>query len=160
VFLYNKEYFDFRSQVRSKKIYQYDIEGNFIKEWKSLLDAANFYNVESGNIAYSASGKRKMCGGYQWRYWKKETICKYVKDIHRKPVYKYTLSGEYLCDYTAVSLVENIKPKLISKCCNGLLKSVYGFRYSFDKLDKLDPIRRKQNKNKGIKKIKDIVQSL
>lgn len=33
------------NNVRSKKVFQYDLQNNLIKEWDSMTDVANFYNV-------------------------------------------------------------------------------------------------------------------
>lgn len=54
----------------SKKIKQYDIEGNFIKEWNSSHEAAKELNLSQGNIATVASknGRRKSTGGFIWKW--------------------------------------------------------------------------------------------
>lgn len=161
IYTNNKEYFDYHSKIHSIIIYQYDLEGYFIAEWKSILDAANYYGLDSSNLSSSAKGGRKLAGIYQWRYFKADKISSYIRTIHRKKVYEYDYEGNYVQEHIAVSLIEGIKPKLISKCCNGTLKSIYKRRFSFEKVDKLNSCERKIRKDKGTKKIiKDIVQSL
>jgi hypothetical protein len=44
---------------------QYDLEGNFIKDWPSISEAAR--NVK-GDIGNCCRGKSKTAGGYIWKY--------------------------------------------------------------------------------------------
>lgn len=53
----------------SKKILQYDLEGNFIKEYKSISNAAKDNKIKSlSNITMCCQGKWKQAGGYIWKY--------------------------------------------------------------------------------------------
>jgi group I intron endonuclease len=47
-----------------KSILQYDKQGNFIKEWPSIVEANKFI---SGDIGAAVRGKQKIAGGYIWR---------------------------------------------------------------------------------------------
>lgn len=60
----------------SKKVCQYDTNGNFIKEWDSTRDAARALNIDSSTIAKCARGKYKTAGGYIWRY--VDRICDFI----------------------------------------------------------------------------------
>lgn len=60
---------------RSKPLFQYDLEGNFIKEWKSLLEATT--NLK-GDIKACAKGKQYTAGGYIWEY--KDLASKNIKE--------------------------------------------------------------------------------
>ena len=52
-----------------RKINQYDLDGNFIKQWDSLNEAARFLNKKSsGPISNCCSGKIKTAYGYKWEY--------------------------------------------------------------------------------------------
>ena len=68
--LYNVRYgtgIERRSKKRSKPVLQYDLEGNFIKEWVSINECVrNGYN--QGNVAACCRGKRKYHKGFIWRY--------------------------------------------------------------------------------------------
>jgi hypothetical protein len=59
---------------KSKIIYEYDIEGNYIREWASITNAAKNYNIDDSNICSAASSKRKCAGPSMWRYYKQEKI--------------------------------------------------------------------------------------
>lgn len=53
----------------SKKVLQYDLKGNFIKEYKSLSEATKINNIKSiSNISLCCKGKYKQVKGYIWKY--------------------------------------------------------------------------------------------
>ena len=56
---------------KSKKVYQYDLLGNFIKEWESTMEVERSLGLDHRNIGAVCNGKRKTCGKYIWKY-KKE----------------------------------------------------------------------------------------
>ena len=125
---------------KSIKIYEYNLNGDFVKEWENITIAANFYNITNGNISYAANGKRKSAGDRMWRYYKKDKINNHSKTVFRKTVHRYTLEGDYIESYDSARYIEGFKYKVISKCCTGALKTYKGFRFSFEKVDKLPPL--------------------
>ena len=50
-----------------KKIRQFDLNGNFIKDWDSLTEASNNLKICIGNISSVINGKRNQAGGYIWK---------------------------------------------------------------------------------------------
>lgn len=52
----------------SKKIYQYSMEGTFIREWKSISEAGRALHISSSNITMCAKNTRKQAGGFCWKY--------------------------------------------------------------------------------------------
>ena len=60
-----------------RKIYQYDLNGNFIKEWTSLKEAENTLNILSSDICSCAGGNRKSAGHFIWKYEKYDSVPKY-----------------------------------------------------------------------------------
>ena len=55
-------------ETKKKKILQYDLEGNFIREWESIGSASNFYNCHISNISNVLLAKNKTACGFLWRY--------------------------------------------------------------------------------------------
>lgn len=51
-----------------RKIIQYDLNGNFIKKWNSIIEASKNLKINSGNLSSTLNGKFKTCGGYKWKY--------------------------------------------------------------------------------------------
>jgi group I intron endonuclease len=57
-----------------RPIYQYDLEGNFIKEWQNRTIAAKELGIDPTNISRCGNLKRKTAGNYIWRKYKNEKI--------------------------------------------------------------------------------------
>lgn len=53
----------------AKKVCQYDMAGNFIKEWDCIRDVERTLKISSSNITTVCKGGRlKSAGGYIWKY--------------------------------------------------------------------------------------------
>ncbi len=62
----------FNNPLIMTPIIQYDLGGNFIKEWNGVSEAARFYNKDNAGFRAVAIGKQKTCAGYIWKYKTKE----------------------------------------------------------------------------------------
>ena len=86
--------------VDGKKIYCYDKEGNFIKEYSTVREAARELNVLADNLRASCDGRKKSCAGFQWSYNKVENIGKYkIKDYvikNKIPILQYDYEGNHI----------------------------------------------------------------
>ena len=56
----------------SIKINQYDLNGNFIKEWSCSYEAVRELGLHSNHIIDCCKHKRNKCGGFKWEYAKSE----------------------------------------------------------------------------------------
>lgn len=56
-----------KSKMSSKPIIQYDLEGNFIKEWESKAKAGKELKINPVNISNNTSGVSKSAGGFVWK---------------------------------------------------------------------------------------------
>lgn len=52
----------------SKKVLQYDLNGNFIKEYSSVSEAAKYVNGSAANICSVISGRYRYAYGSLWKY--------------------------------------------------------------------------------------------
>ena len=56
-----------------KAVYQMDIEGNILKEWRSLSEASNALNIAIGNLSTCCNkGRPRTVGGYRWKFKEEE----------------------------------------------------------------------------------------
>jgi hypothetical protein len=61
---------------RSKKILQYNLKGNLIKEWESITQINKKLGFSVQNIRFVCRGEQEKCNGYIWRYKKSIKIYK------------------------------------------------------------------------------------
>ena len=58
---------DFKDN-RKKVVQQFSLEGEFIKEFKSVSEASKETRCNKTGIAKVCRGERKLSGGYYWSY--------------------------------------------------------------------------------------------
>lgn len=51
-----------------KEIYQFSIDGEFIRKYGSLEEVCREFKAAKGNLSQAASGKRNYFKGYRWSY--------------------------------------------------------------------------------------------
>lgn len=51
-----------------KAVLQYDIDGRFIREWKSIQSVESELKISHGNIISVLRGNRNKAGGFIWKY--------------------------------------------------------------------------------------------
>lgn len=55
-------------EVNKKKVNQYDLDGNYINTFNSLIEAEEKTNVSRKGISENLRGRQKSAGGYKWEY--------------------------------------------------------------------------------------------
>ena len=63
---YNQNY-GTRTEKCSKKVYQYTLDGKFVKEWESTMECER-NGYDHSNVAACCRGKRKTYKGFIWSY--------------------------------------------------------------------------------------------
>lgn len=121
-------------QTKEKAVYQFDLQGNLVKVWKSISEAARqFENANSARVAISNNCLNKVnkAYGYYWSF-----KCKFeYKESNKKAVAKYNDAGEFLEVYD--SLKEAAESNNIKSCGNiiaaitGKQKRCAGFRWRY-----------------------------
>lgn len=64
---YNNNYGKMKD-LCSKRVLQYDKQGNFIKEWNSIHEIERNLKIYHGSICKCCKNKLKTTGGYVWKY--------------------------------------------------------------------------------------------
>lgn len=86
-----------------KIVYQYDIHGNYIKEHLNILSAQKEIGLKEG-ISIAITYKT-LSGGYLWSFEKtnKLNLKDYKIVTQNKPLYVYSLQGEFIKKYNSIS---------------------------------------------------------
>lgn len=93
----------------SRRIGQYDLSGNLIREFDTLTEADNETGFSFKNISKALHGHRKTAYGYIWKFLDNKRIVyskrePYVKDVtrDRKAILQYDKDGNFLKEYESV----------------------------------------------------------
>lgn len=122
------------SKKRSKPILQFTLDGEFIKEWSSSLEAAEALGVDASNIRQVTCGNTKSAYGFQWKLKDSDKIIEPIKHPHNNGVLQYNKEGVFIKEWKSASEAArelNINRSGISNCCNGKSKSSSGFIWKY-----------------------------
>lgn len=138
---------------KARNILQYDLNGNFIKEWRCIGDITEYYNIDASNICRCCLNIIQSSHEHIWRYKDGENINKKIdayrinnddiKNIY-KNVYMYSKDGEYVAEFQSAKDAQNetkINEIQIKRCCRGEFLTSGGYRWSYEKLEKLPSLK-------------------
>lgn len=122
-------------QIKEKPVYQFDLQGNFLKVWKSASLASKQFNNPSAartaihNVCHNIT---RQAYGYYWSFKRRFEYNEYIKT---KAVACYDDNGNFITSYTSLKeAAEALGLKdgtCISKCISGKSKHAKGFRWRF-----------------------------
>lgn len=131
-----------RSQLaKLRPVIQYDLEGNFIKEWQNYYEAADYHGVSFKAISNAVVNKH-CSAGFQWRKIKKGEDIKPIEPFHNKSiraVYQISKDNTIIKKYPSTSSAAKhtgIDRASINKAALGQRKSAGGFIWSYPKFSK------------------------
>lgn len=123
----------------ARKVDQYDLQGNFIKTWDSIVDAENELHVRGiSSCCNDDNHVVKTVGGYIWRYFGDELTEEHINWCNRNKrsryIVQYSLSGEPICIFDGITKAEletGINHSNISACCSGRKRTAGGFIWKY-----------------------------
>jgi hypothetical protein len=124
---------------KSKPIIQYDLQGNFIKEWESGKQVADKLNlVNASLITYALKDKIPTAYGSIWKYKTENYSLKISPPIYwenmSKPIIQYDLQGNFIKEWKSskeASLYLKVKRQSISNTLKNRAKSACGFIWKY-----------------------------
>jgi hypothetical protein len=57
-----------RNNNLNKEVWQYDLQGKFIKKWKSTMEIQRTLGFKNQNISFACLGEKHTSHGYIWKY--------------------------------------------------------------------------------------------
>jgi hypothetical protein len=129
-----REVLNRQSENRGRKVYQYDIDGNFIKEYRSARLAASELGLNHGNIARCCNGIFKHTGGYIFKYKITNNLKLENPNAVKKMVIEVDSNGIEIGRW--VSIMEcsrsiGIDNGNLSRVCNGIRDNIKGRFFKF-----------------------------
>jgi len=129
--------------IYNRKVHQYDLNGELINIFSTLKSAIDKFNNNSiGKCCRGDINYRHVCG-FIWLYENNlDDLKNRVTEISKnnlsgknKPVYQFTLSGDFLCEYNSYQDAKNKSGfgSGISQSCLGNYKQSNGFIWLYNK---------------------------
>lgn len=115
-----------------KIVYQFKLDGTFLKSYDSLDNAANATNAKKKNISKAALGVINSTAGYLWSY--SSFIAEDRKDKRLKRVCQLTIDKTMLNVYESIaqaSVVTGVNKSSIAKVCRGEQKMAGGYLWKY-----------------------------
>ena len=130
---------------QSIKVNKYNLNGDFIATYNSLIEAANGNKAEAHSIGQCCKGKLQTALGYQWKYYNDNTNnilpAKNFK-LYKRKVLQYSKDNNQLNSFgsliEAASTLTNDKTKIktisnqIGQVCKSNRKTAYGYIWKYD----------------------------
>lgn len=128
-----------RAAKRAKKVYQYDLDGNFVREWASYTEAKRNH-TGSGSITKCLLGITKSAGGFQWSYLMEQKF-PYRQYYHKveQPVYQFDLNGNLLNKFdnpTVAAEKTSVRIAYIFRSLNHIYVRGGDFIWSWEPIEK------------------------
>ena len=126
-----------KKHKESEPVLQFDLDGNFIREFKSAKAAAELYNCTRHTITYACCGRTKTGVGFLWRYKKDFNGEMPVYTPYRsktRHILQYDLGNNFIAEYESFAEIENtfgFCRSCISASCIGRQKTAYGFLWKY-----------------------------
>ena len=116
---------------RNQPIYQYDLEGNFIKEFPNQKAIAIALGLKSCNVHNSIKQGRSY-HGFQWNYEKVPFMKKLeAKSGRVRKVGRYSMEGELLETFKSVNEAKRIWGSSAVGCLRGSHKTCRGYIFKY-----------------------------
>lgn len=118
-----------RLKANFKEVHQYDLKGNYLKSFPSIIDAIKEYPCDIYN---AASERHSTAGGFQWRLYKKNN----VNAVSRicKTVYQYSLDNILVKEWNGTKQASeklDIYRGAIRNCLSGISKTAGKFIWKY-----------------------------
>lgn len=121
-----------------KVVFQYDLNGNFIRSFKSVTDTAAFIGCSTNEISKVCMRKNKTSHGFIFRYEEDSVTEDDLKGIgknnRKKQVEQFDMNDNYIATYNSIADAERLtgtKSSSITNCCKGLYKHANHFKWKY-----------------------------
>ena len=125
-----------------RRVYQYDLEGNFIQEHSSITEAAKAVDGNCAHINSVCWGDREKAQGFKWRFadegsWERSSTRGNRTNhnpTNKKAIIQYSLDGNFIREFSSVCEAARFlgkPPAHISATCLGKRNKAYGQIWRF-----------------------------
>lgn len=120
-------------------ILQYDLDGNFLKEWPSAIDAGNSLSINYNNINRACKNPKNRASNYLWRFKENNIqikIHKYDKtsSYNFKQIIQFDKNNTFIKEFSSIkdaAFYTKITRTSICNCLQGRSKVAGGFIFKY-----------------------------
>lgn len=120
---------------RSKKVYQYSLSGDFVKEWNSVQEAADYYGIDRRLINACCNKDQKSAHGFQWSYEKVSRLNKWISNEPPvRTVQQLSLDNELVNEFDSISSAARYLGTTVTSiqnCLKGRTKTSNGYKWRY-----------------------------
>ena len=118
------------TEVTSREIHQYDLEGKYLASYKNMQQAKNALGIKT-NI-YQAIKLGQICGGYQWSFDKLDSISPATPKSGRpRKIGKYDKDWNLIKEYNSLAECKRENGSGMQHVLSGRDEFAKGFRYKY-----------------------------
>ena len=134
--------------MSGKKVYQFTLDKQFVKEYSSIKEASRETNIARENIKLVCQKKRDSTGNFIWSFTKELVI----RDSKRqqKEVYQYDFQLNFIKKYESVSEAEKesgVNASNISKAALNKRQRAGKYIWDYEDLSKQELSKRRKLSN-------------
>lgn len=127
---------EWMTKTISKKVYQYSLDGTFIREWPSGKEVERQLGYDNGGISACCLGKLETSHGYIWRYDRDDHIepVDKLNNSHSKQVCQYGIDGAFIRKWPSFAEIKRVlgfDVSAVIRCCKGRQSTSYGFIWRY-----------------------------
>jgi hypothetical protein len=116
------------------KVYEYDINGNFLAEYSSIAELGNLKGFDRSTISKILMGKSRYIKGFYYTR-EKLNFAKPRISLQDKPVVMFDLKGLFLKRFDSIkkaSIYSGADSSSIIRCCKGKVKSAAKHKFQYE----------------------------
>lgn len=117
-----------------KKINQYTINGDYIKTWDSISEAASYFGMPNDTTIIRAIKKNYNVYGYRWKYYEGDISNIKPNITKNRTILQYDKEGNFIKEFINSKEAERetgLKAKSITTVCCGKRKTSGGYIWKY-----------------------------
>jgi len=144
------------NNIPKVKVFQFDKQLNFLKEYESIHQASKSTGIARRNIKYVCEKKRDSAGDFIWSYSREFEVR--ISKKQDKKVYQYNMRNYYIAEFNSISEAAretNTSRCNISKVALGKRLTANEFYWSYEEPitiieDEKHPVKKRRIPNPSI----------
>jgi hypothetical protein len=128
--------------LKNRKVIQFDIDGNRLKSFYCLREAAEYVGCSPSTIGHCCNGDCKTAKGFVWKYESNETKSELgippllqININRNSKIIQFDIDGNRLNSFNSLTEAAEYvgsSPSNIGRCCNNIIKTSVGFRWKYE----------------------------